>query len=219
MTFAQRKVLVLNKRWTAIGVISLPRAIVMLFSCDPKTNEPKAEVVDDDCVSWIWDKWKYKSLADGEDGIKTCRGSFKIPEVIKLSKYDRLPQHKIHFSRRSIHKRDGSQCQYCGKRGADTIDHVIPKCAGGQTTWDNCVLACVECNTKKANKIPERIRLSEQITDTTGNTKNVYVSAFTVFFNDKSMPHKILKQPRRPEDNTFGGELIYRSWQQWLESN
>ena len=37
-----------------------------------------------------------------------------------------------------------------------TIDHVVPRSQGGQSTWENCVLACVACNHKKANRTPSQ---------------------------------------------------------------
>lgn len=32
-----------------------------------------------------------------------------------------------------------------------TIDHVIPRCRGGEDTWENLVVACSSCNTKKGS--------------------------------------------------------------------
>lgn len=61
------------------------------------------------------------------------------------------------FSRRNIFERDHYTCQYCGVQpGVDelSIDHVFPRSQGGTSTWDNCVLACVECNKKKADRTP-----------------------------------------------------------------
>ena len=37
-----------------------------------------------------------------------------------------------------------------------TIDHIVPRSQGGLTTWENCVLACVSCNARKANRTPEQ---------------------------------------------------------------
>jgi 5-methylcytosine-specific restriction endonuclease McrA len=65
----------------------------------------------------------------------------------------------VTFCRRNVFKRDHSTCQYCGVRPGNqelTIDHVIPRSLGGQTTWENCVLSCVACNARKANRTPER---------------------------------------------------------------
>jgi 5-methylcytosine-specific restriction endonuclease McrA len=50
-------------------------------------------------------------------------------------------------------------CQFCGKKFKTdelTMDHVIPKSKGGQMTWENIVLACNDCNNKKADRTPEQ---------------------------------------------------------------
>lgn len=189
----------------------------MLFSFDAKSKEPKAEVVDDGCQTWTWEEWAMLRPEEGEDGIRAAQGVFKIPEVIKLSKYDKLPQHQIHFSRRTIYKRDGNTCMYCHKRpGTEelTIDHIIPRSAGGLTTWDNCVLACVDCNSKKANIMPTRTTVLEHVKDEDGKTKDVHVQAFTVFFNDKSK--RTIKKPKKPQFEVYKGDIPYQSWAQWL---
>ena len=197
---AQRKVLVLNKKWTAVGVVSLQRAIIMLFSFDHTSKGskpgPKAEIIDEGCTPWTWEEWAMLRPEDGEEGIKACQGTFKIPEVIRLTKYDKMPQHKIHFSRRTIYKRDGNQCMYCGiKPGTEelTIDHVLPRSKGGLTTWENCVLACVACNSLKADKMMHEVR-------------------------SKKYPNgmKLLTVPKKPHFDVYKGEIPYRSWGQWL---
>ena len=33
---------------------------------------------------------------------------------------------------------------------------AVPRAQGGQTTWENCVPACVACNSRKANRTPEQ---------------------------------------------------------------
>jgi 5-methylcytosine-specific restriction endonuclease McrA len=63
----------------------------------------------------------------------------------------------VTFSRRNLFKRDRFTCQYCGEQpGTEelTIDHVLPRSRGGVSTWENCVLACIECNHRKANMTP-----------------------------------------------------------------
>ena len=32
----------------------------------------------------------------------------------------------------------------------------MPRAQGGLTTWENCVLACVECNRKKRDRTPSQ---------------------------------------------------------------
>jgi predicted RNA-binding Zn-ribbon protein involved in translation (DUF1610 family) len=51
-------------------------------------------------------------------------------------------------------QRDAFRCRYCG-RGAPQgailhLDHIIPVTAGGATTEDNLLTACVDCNLGKA---------------------------------------------------------------------
>jgi 5-methylcytosine-specific restriction endonuclease McrA len=79
--------------------------------------------------------------------------------VIRLLNYVRLPLSKIMSckpSRSMIYKRDSYTCQYCGAKTRLTIDHVIPRCRGGGDTWENLVVACSSCNTKKGNTLLEQ---------------------------------------------------------------
>lgn len=78
--------------------------------------------------------------------------------VIRLLNYVKLPVSKLVSnkpSRSSIYKRDENKCQYCGSTKSLTIDHVIPKSKGGGDTWENLVVACCSCNTKKGDKLLE----------------------------------------------------------------
>lgn len=80
-------------------------------------------------------------------------------QVIRLLDYVKVPLSKIMSHRPSktmIYKRDNNSCQYCGSTRNLTIDHVIPKCRGGQDTWENLVVACCSCNTKKGNMLLEQ---------------------------------------------------------------
>ena len=66
-----------------------------------------------------------------------------MPEVVTLTEFDRLPSAAVTFSRRNVFKRDRFTCQYCGKQpGGDelTIDHVVPRAQGGESSWTNCVV-------------------------------------------------------------------------------
>lgn len=79
--------------------------------------------------------------------------------VIRLLNYVRVPISKIMShkpSRSMIYKRDNFTCQYCGATSRLTIDHVVPKCRGGEDTWENLVVACSTCNTKKGNTLLEQ---------------------------------------------------------------
>lgn len=114
-----------------------------------------------------------KGKAEGIDSekditVKTGSGAFSIPSVIRLLVTIPWRAHKsrLKFSRRNVMIRDEYKCQYCdiklGKQGG-TIDHVIPRARGGQTTYTNCVASCKECNNKKADKTPEQVGLKLEI--------------------------------------------------------
>jgi hypothetical protein len=143
--------------------MSLQDAIIKLFSTYGN-GEPKARIIEPSSyAAMTWDDWsKLKPLADDET-IQGARMCFRIPEIILLSRYDRLPKRTVHFSRRNLYKRDQMTCQYCGATPGSqelTIDHVVPRAQGGQTTWENCVLACVDCNRKKADKTLKQAKMT-----------------------------------------------------------
>ena len=62
-------------------------------------------------------------------------------------------------SRSLIYKRDNHTCQYCGSTKKLTIDHVIPRSRGGKDTWENMVIACSSCNTKKGDQLLEHTKM------------------------------------------------------------
>lgn len=83
----------------------------------------------------------------------------RVPRVLLLGEYDRVPRREIRFSRRNVYLRDGNTCQYCGRQFRDeelNLDHVVPRDIGGKTNWENIVTACVRCNSRKANRLPEQ---------------------------------------------------------------
>lgn len=54
--------------------------------------------------------------------------------------------------RRSLLRRDGPGCHYCGREGErPTLDHVTPQSRGGSNALWNLVLACPKCNSEKGD--------------------------------------------------------------------
>jgi 5-methylcytosine-specific restriction endonuclease McrA len=145
--------LVLNRNWQPVNVATVSRALVLLW------NE-SAHVVDPaDYRLYTWADWSELRPRDGEQFIQAVRLRLRVPEVIVLSAYDRLPSAAVSFSRRNVFKRDHWACQYCGEQpGSEelTIDHVLPRSQGGTSTWENCVLACIACNKRKADRTPKQ---------------------------------------------------------------
>jgi 5-methylcytosine-specific restriction endonuclease McrA len=149
----ERPTLVLNRNWQPVHVATVARSLTMLW------NE-SAHVVDpDDFRLYNWADWARLAPRDGEPFIRTVRFRLRVPEVLTLTRHDRPRHNAVTFCRRNVFKRDHQTCQYCGARpGTEelTIDHVMPRSQGGQTNWENCVLACVPCNARKANRTPEQ---------------------------------------------------------------
>jgi 5-methylcytosine-specific restriction endonuclease McrA len=152
----QRPTLVLNRNWQPVHVATVARALVLLWNESARVVDPS------DYQTYTWEVWSKPRPAEGERFIRAVRFRLRVPEVITLTDYDRLPAATVSFSRRNIFKRDHYTCQYCGKQpGMEelTLDHVIPRAQGGVSRWDNCVLACLECNKRKADRTPEQAKM------------------------------------------------------------
>ncbi|MBI1753568.1 MAG: HNH endonuclease [Acidobacteria bacterium] len=79
--------------------------------------------------------------------------------AVVFSKARAVAESKLGFGRgnASILRRDEHRCQYVGcMRRATTVDHVIPRCQGGPSTWANLVACCRECNARKGGRTPEQ---------------------------------------------------------------
>jgi 5-methylcytosine-specific restriction endonuclease McrA len=154
--FLNQQVLVLNRLWQAVHVCSVRRALTLLF-------EGHAQVVlgdeDGSFRTYGFQQWKDVSgLAPHEPCIRTVSFRIRVPRVILLLFFDRLPRKEVKFTRHNIFERDRNTCQYCGRvcdRSDLNLDHVIPRDRGGPTLWENIVCSCIECNTHKANRTPQ----------------------------------------------------------------
>jgi 5-methylcytosine-specific restriction endonuclease McrA len=162
MNVLTNKVLVLNKSWAPTQIVSLKRAMKKVFG--DENQEPKALIIDPYAgfQTYNWADWAALTPREDEKVIRSAHAVHKIPEVILLTEYDKVRSQCLRFSRRQIYRRDNHQCQYCGKKpGSEelSLDHVLPKSKGGLTTWENCVLACIECNSRKADKTLSESRM------------------------------------------------------------
>ena len=148
-----RPALVLNRNWQPVNVATVARALVLLWNETARVVDPA------DYQTYDWQDWSKLRPREGEPYIKAVRFRLRVPEVVTLSHYGDLPAAAVTFSRRNIFKRDHFTCQYCGRQpGGEelTIDHVVPRAQGGQSRWDNCVLACLRCNKQKADRTPQQ---------------------------------------------------------------
>ena len=128
----QTPVLVLNASYEPINICGARRALVLVLKGVARTEEEQGAT------------------------MHAARMNVKMPSVIRLLEYRRIPHQTRALSRKNILLRDRNCCQYCQvvlTAGELTLDHVIPRSRGGLSTWENLVACCHDCNRRKGNQL------------------------------------------------------------------
>jgi len=147
-------VLVLNRNYQPVNVTSVKRALVMLYM-------GVAHALDGEYQLFDFQSWADLS-AELEHSVGTVNRRIRVPRIVVLQVYDRVPVGRIRFSRHNIFARDDHTCQYCGKtlaRRLLNLDHVVPRSRGGRTNWLNIVTSCIRCNFKKGGRTPDEANM------------------------------------------------------------
>lgn len=127
-------VLVLNASLQPLSVIPERRLIVLL-------TKEKVAFVNPEVRRLIEESIEARRLLNDE------------PVIVQLLANVRIPRMALRPTRANILLRDEDTCQYCGKHFRElTLDHIIPRSRGGQSTWENLVACCRACNGKKGNR-------------------------------------------------------------------
>ncbi len=124
------RTLLLSSSYFPIRIISWQRAVKMRF-------EGTADVV-----------------AEYSEEVSSPSTTWKIPAVIRERKTKKV-KHAVRYSKQNMFLRDRHTCQYCNEKfplSQLNRDHVVPRSAGGKTTWENTVTSCLECNSFKGNR-------------------------------------------------------------------
>jgi len=132
-TRLQKPVLVLNASYEPINVCAARRALVLVLKGVASAEEISPHMV------------------------HSSRRAMKVPSVIRLLEYRRIPHQTRALSRKNILMRDRYTCQYCHKTlpsSEMTLDHVIPRSRAGETAWENLVACCHHCNNRKGCRTP-----------------------------------------------------------------
>jgi 5-methylcytosine-specific restriction endonuclease McrA len=127
-------VLVLNASYEPVNICAARRAVVLVLKGIAATEEMSPH------------------------SLNSSRHRYPVPSVIRLLEYRRIPHQTRALSRKNILMRDRYTCQYCHRSGQAvglTLDHVVPRSRGGDTTWENLVACCHQCNNRKGNRTPE----------------------------------------------------------------
>ena len=182
------KVLLLNRSYLPIHVTSVRRAFTLLYL-------GIARVVNERYQTFDFKGWSDLTVSVHEETVGLVNHVVRVPRVMLLVQYDRVPKRQVRFSRYNIYARDKSTCQYCGRRLPRhqlNLDHVIPRSLGGTSMWENVVCSCVPCNRRKGGRNPQEARM------------------------------KLLRQPYKPTWTPFiqeGGENVrYREWLPFLST-
>ena len=143
-------VLILNRKFQPINVTNVYRGLTMLYL-------GVARAVDEQYRVYDFQSWSDVGVTNEEESIGLVSRRIRIPWVLALSAYEKLPRLRVRFSRLNIYARDENTCQYCGKhfpRVDLNLDHVLPRSQGGKTCWENVVCSCIECNLRKGGRTP-----------------------------------------------------------------
>jgi 5-methylcytosine-specific restriction endonuclease McrA len=145
-------VLVLNRALFPVQVTTVRRAFCLLYTGLAKAINEKYVMVD-------YLSWSALSVSEGQGCVGLVGGVVRIPRVLVLVAYDRVPRRTVRFSRRNVFIRDANTCRYCGgvfSSNELNLDHVIPRSQGGKTSWENIVCSCLPCNKMKGGNSPEQ---------------------------------------------------------------
>jgi len=196
-TALNSSVLVLNRLFMAVRVVRARDAFVLLW----KQIAEVVSVEDESYNTYDFSSWaevsQYRRRFQPEkhEWIRTIRFDLAVPRVIRLLTYDNVPRTRVRLNRRNLFARDGSRCQYCGRKFKTSelsIDHVVPRSRGGVTEWTNVVCACLKCNVKKGGRTPAEAHMH------------------------------LIKEPRQPRFSPVitvrAGSAKYRSWKQFLNA-
>ncbi len=152
-------VLVLNRNWQAINVRTPAEAF-----CQMATGVATAlEIEGEEHIRPVpWDEWITLPIRPQDTAVHTVRGPIRVPTVIVLANFARVPKKRPKLCARSIRERDRNRCQYTGKLlkpDEGSLDHVVPRSRGGRDTWENLVWASRAVNVRKANRLPHEAGL------------------------------------------------------------
>lgn len=154
----ERPVLVLNRLWQPVHTCSVRRALKLLCLGHAQVvqTEGEARYQTHDMGSWV--EYSVTEVpSSAADLIHSVKVALRVPKIIVLALYDRLPRKEVKFTRQNVFLRDKHTCQYCAKTLPErelNLDHVLPRDKGGKMSWENIVTSCVPCNTRKANRLP-----------------------------------------------------------------
>ncbi len=135
-----KSVVVFSKNYLPISRVNIKRAIALLITGKAEPLDFRTDDMEDTCIA-----------------VRSPSFVMQVPTQIRLTFTGNERIWKVPpVNRREVLRRDRHQCQYCGSHKNLTLDHVIPRSKGGSHTWDNVVIACNSCNSRKGDRTPQQ---------------------------------------------------------------
>jgi len=91
----QHPTLILNRNWQPVNVATVARALVLVWNESARVVDPH------DYQLYTWADWSMLRPRADEPFIQAVRFRLRVPEVVSLRSYDRLPVATVTFSRRT----------------------------------------------------------------------------------------------------------------------
>jgi 5-methylcytosine-specific restriction endonuclease McrA len=175
MTVLEQQVLVLNRQWQAINVITVQSALSMM-AADAATGMNFEE---GNFVPVRWTDWLALDIRDGDDCLGTPSRKVRVPRVIIAVKFNKVPLKRPRLTMRYLRERDGGRCAYTErllKPEECSMEHVVPRSKGGITEWKNVVLADKRINNLRGNRSLKEAGLTLKIQATVPRAKPFHES-------------------------------------------
>ena len=96
MALLNSKVLILNRSYLPVHVTSVKRAFALLY-------QGIAKAVDEQYLTFDFDSWRELSVEMHHDRLGTVGGFIRVPRVLLLVAYERVPKRHVRFSRFNIY--------------------------------------------------------------------------------------------------------------------
>lgn len=141
-------VLVLNRGFQPVRITTARQAFTMLYA-------DRADALDEAYEPHDFARWASLPVRADDLAVGTPTSTVRVPRILVLRNYNRVPRTPLRLSRRNVFLRDGHTCMYCGDGGELTIDHVVPRSRGGGSSWENLVTCCRPCNLTKGRRTPK----------------------------------------------------------------
>src|SRR6202453_312525 len=93
------KVLVLNRSYLPVHVTSVKRAFALLY-------QGVARAVDEQYRIFDFDSWRELAIENHHERVGVIGGFIRVPRVLRLTAYERVPKRHVRCSRFNIYARD-----------------------------------------------------------------------------------------------------------------